>query len=57
MIFKGNEEIVGIFKGNKVFTAIHRGTTLIWQGIRSCFGAGHWVNEKPWRNEEGWKNN
>ena len=27
-----------------------------WQAIRSCFGAGFWVNEKPWVDEEGWEN-
>lgn len=25
--------------------------------IRSCFGSGFWINEKPWFNDESWKNN
>ena len=25
--------------------------------VNSCFGAGYWVNEKPWLNDEGWNNN
>lgn len=25
--------------------------------VNSCFGAGYWVNEKPWLNNEGWNNN
>lgn len=29
---------------------------LIWQSVRSCFGSGAWINQKPWINEEGWKN-
>ena len=32
------------------------GDKLIWQAVRSCFGAGFWSNEKSWVNEEGWKN-
>lgn len=56
MIFKANKEIVAVFKGSKAITAIYQGTRLVWQAIRSCFGAGYWVNEKPWINEEGWKN-
>lgn len=30
---------------------------IIWQSVRSCFGSGAWLNEKPWLNEEAWKNN
>lgn len=56
MIFKANKEIVAVFKGSKTITAIYRGTRLVWQSVCSCFGAGYWVNEKPWLNEEGWKN-
>lgn len=37
--------------------AIYKGSKLVWQAIRSCFGKGFWNNEKPWNNEEGWKNN
>lgn len=29
---------------------------LIWQGIRSCFGGGLWLNDKPWLNDDAWKN-
>ena len=28
----------------------------VWQYIRSCFGRGFWVNEKPWSNKDFWKN-
>jgi len=38
-------------------TAVYRGAVLIWQGIRSCFGSGHWVGAKPWLGKEGWKGN
>ena len=56
MIFKNNKEITSIFKGNKVIIEIYKGASLVWQSIKSCFGKGFWINEKPWDNNEGWKN-
>lgn len=55
-IFIGRNEITAVTAFGKVITAIYAGTRLVWQAIRSCFGAGWWVNEKPWINEEGWRN-
>lgn len=55
MIFKKEKEIVSVFRENKAITAIYKGSRLVWQAIRSCFGAGFWINEKSWINEEGWK--
>jgi hypothetical protein len=57
MIYKGKNEIVSIKKGKKVIQIIYKGALVIWQAIRSCFGSGFWVNEKPWYNDESWKNN
>lgn len=37
-------------------TAVYRGAQLVWEAVRSCFGAGFWLNDKPWLNNEGWKN-
>lgn len=56
MIYKGRKEVVQIFKGSKPISAIYKGARLVWQAIRSCFGSGAWINEKPWLNDEGWKN-
>jgi len=28
---------------------------LIWQAVRSCFGSGYWIDEKPWLDDEVWK--
>lgn len=54
-IFSKNKEIVSVFKKNKVIVTIYKGLRLVWQSIRSCFGAGYWVDEKPWVDDEGWK--
>lgn len=57
MIRIGGHEIDAVYLGNRALTAIYQGVRLVWQAVRSCFGAGFWVNEKPWLNEEGWRKN
>ena len=57
MIYKEGKEITKIFKSNKEISYVYPGALLVWQPIRSCFGSGFWVNEKPWLSEEGWRNN
>lgn len=48
-------------KGFKRVNAIYRKVDgvmrIVWQAIRSCFGSGMWLNEKPWINDEMWVNN
>lgn len=56
MIYKNNKNTVGVYQGNKVISAVYKGGRLVWQAVRSCFGSGRWINEKPWLNSEGWKN-
>lgn len=48
--------ITTILKGKRNIAAVYKGTMLIWQYIRSCFGRGYWINEKPWINDNGWAN-
>lgn len=56
MIRLGNKDISLIFKGNRAIAEIRKGATLIWQAVRSCFGKGFWINDKPYDNTDGWKN-
>ena len=42
--------------GGQTLAAVYHGLHLVWQAVRSCFGSGAWVNDKPWVNDEGWKN-
>lgn len=56
MINKGDKEIIAGYIGTKLLSYIYKGALLIWQSVRSCFGSGYWVNEKPWLNDESWKN-
>jgi hypothetical protein len=55
-LYVKNKQITTIYKGNRHIAAIYEGTKLIWQYIRSCFGRGYWINDKPWSNTDGWKN-
>jgi hypothetical protein len=54
-IFFKDKEITAIYFGKKAISAVYRGTRLVWQAIRSCFGAGYWVDDKPWIDDEAWK--
>lgn len=55
MIIKGRQ-INAFFIQEKQITYFYIGDKLIWQAVKSCFGSGSWINEKPWVNEESWKN-
>lgn len=43
-------------QGNKVVQAVYYGLRLVWQYIKSCFGRGYWLNDKPWSDTDGWAN-
>ena len=63
--YQGNKALIARFKVinihirhvvSEVYNITEDGAKLVWIAIRSCFGAGYWVNDKPWLNTEGWKN-
>lgn len=55
-LFHYSKEKVGISHDGTATEAVYHMGKLVWQAVRSCFGSGHWINEKPWVNGEGWKN-
>lgn len=57
MIRVNDKKIGGVYFGEKVITKIYRGAELVWQLIKSCFGAGYWISANPWYGADGWKNN
>ena len=55
MISVGNKEVTAIRVGERVVATVYIGARLVWQAIRSCFGAGFWRGDKPWSRTDGWK--
>lgn len=49
-------EITYIYISNKVISTVYKGAVIVWEGIKSCFGGGAWLNLKSWQNSDGWKN-
>ena len=41
--------------GKRAVAVIYARGKLIWQAVRSCFGSGTWIGEKPWLGDETWK--
>lgn len=56
-IFKKDRVITSLSFGDIAFTAVYKGTKLIWEAIRSCFGKGFWINSYPWGDKDSWQNN
>lgn len=40
-----------------VVEEVYRGARLVWQAVRSCFGSGAWIGERPWLGDDPWKGN
>lgn len=55
MIYKDGKELSARYYGARAIAAVYYGAKVVWEAISSCFGAGYWMNERPW-NESGWKN-
>ena len=56
-IFIKGKEVTAVNIGERAIAAVYKGTRLVWEAIRSCFGKGFWVNEYSWDNEDSWRNN
>ena len=69
MIFKGGNLILQVQKSiidyktgksvQKNIGAICQGTKLVWRtiynAIKSCFGSGTWLDDKPWIDSDTWQ--
>lgn len=54
-MFFSNKEITAIYLGRRATNAVYKGVHVIWQAVRSCFGSGRWIGNKPWIGKEKWK--
>lgn len=57
MIYKFGRSTAAIYKGTISKQAAYWGLRLKWQNVRSCYGSGAWLNDRPWLNNDGWRNN
>lgn len=55
-VYLKDKEITLVNLGKKAVSKVYYGTRLVWESIKSCFGAGWWINTKPWINTDKWKN-
>lgn len=57
MIYNKRHEVIMINQGERGIAVVYGNNRLVWQAVRSCFGRGYWINDKPWINPDPWKNN
>lgn len=54
------KEITGIYRYGKTIVEVHKyidkGWQIVWMYVKSCFGRGYWINDKPWSNKDVWRN-
>lgn len=59
-IVRNNRDVNGIYRYGRTTTEVWKfidgAWRNVWQAIRSCFGRGFWLNDKPWSNKDVWKN-
>lgn len=55
MIYKNKKELTELHLGSRTIAAVYKGTRLLWEAVRSCFGKGVWIKGKPWVNSDNWK--
>ena len=73
MIYRNGKLITEVYQNIKEFIdqiqqlvqkdigAIYKGSQLVWvtvyNAIKSCYGSGTWIQDKPWLDNDFWKNN
>lgn len=55
MIHINGKSVSAVHFGGKTISTIRKGAILVWQAVRSCFGAGFWRGDKPWIGSDAWK--
>ena len=56
MFIRNGKEIIDLYRGKTPILEMYYGKYLVYQVIRSCFGNGYWISDKPWINSDVWRN-
>lgn len=56
MFIRNGKEIIELYRGKIPILEMYYGKYLVYQAIRSCFGNGYWISDKPWINSDVWRN-
>lgn len=56
MIYRKGKELTERYHGSRAIAAIYKGTRLLWEAAKSCFGRGVWIEDKTWSDEDKWLN-
>jgi hypothetical protein len=56
-MWKGKDKYSILQIGKDVVFVMWLGAVKIYNSIRSCFGTGRWIQNKPWTSKDIWRNN
>lgn len=57
MIHYKGKLVSSVFHKAQAVSIIYHMAKVVWQAVRSCFGAGIWRSDKPWLGDDKWKSN
>lgn len=61
IVIQGHRQFSDMTAEGKPLIAIYAGVNgekkLIWERIRSCYGTGIWLEQRPWTDNDLWKDN
>lgn len=55
MIFHNRIKAGAIYYGSTAVGTIYYGARLVWEAVKSCFGKGYWIENKPWLDRDSWR--
>lgn len=56
MLKFGKRTLIGVTISNRTVHAISKGADTVIEFVRTCYGSGQWIENKPWLNDDTWKN-
>ena len=56
MLHYRNQTIATIHLREHTGEKAYKGSVLVFEGVRSCYGSGAWLNDKGWLADDSWRN-